>query len=144
MSELREQLAAIEHERWADWQQWMHNQCILNDDGSLTIPEHLVRRWQVQIQTLYEHLSEEEKESDREQVDRYLHLVVDVEQAKRIATAAMFGAEVIENIPYFNGVLAATAYERFDQFWMTQLKAADLTFMRQAIGLPEPEKKDGE
>lgn len=72
---LREQLAAIEHERWADWQRWMHDQCARNDDGSLTIPAELVERWERQIAAPYAELSEREKESDREQVDRYLHLL---------------------------------------------------------------------
>jgi hypothetical protein len=74
-STLREQLAAIEHERWAHWQSWMHSACRDNGDGSLTIPAELVERWERQIRTPYADLSEAEKKSDREQVDRYLPLV---------------------------------------------------------------------
>lgn len=74
-ADLIEQLAAIEHQRWADWQLWMHQQCTTNDDGSLTIPAELVERWNRQIATPYDRLSEREKESDREQVRRYLHLI---------------------------------------------------------------------
>ena len=72
---LKEQLAAIEHQRWADWQRWMHEQCQRNADGSLTIPATLVERWERQIATPYEALTEREKNSDREQVDRYWHLI---------------------------------------------------------------------
>lgn len=74
-SELREKLAAIEHERWADWQRYLHAKCVENEDGSLTIEEVDVSHWERQINTPYEDLSEEEKDSDREQVDRYWHLI---------------------------------------------------------------------
>lgn len=74
---LTEALARIEHERWAHWQRYMHSCCeVIDDTGSLLIPAHLVDRWKRQIETPYEYLSEAEKESDREQVRRYLPLVL--------------------------------------------------------------------
>lgn len=76
ISELYEQLAAIEHERWADWQKYMHSLCTKNDDGTLTIPAMSVENWERQIATPYAGLTEREKQSDREQVDRYWHLIV--------------------------------------------------------------------
>lgn len=69
-----EQLAAIEHERWADWQAYLHSKCHYHPTG-MVIPHELFDRWQRQIATPYAQLSEAEKESDREQVRRYLHLV---------------------------------------------------------------------
>lgn len=75
-SELLEKLAAIEHERWAHWQRYVHNLCSRAADGSLTIPGELARRWEVQIDTAYANLTEAEKESDREQVRRYLPSIV--------------------------------------------------------------------
>lgn len=72
---LFEQLAAIEHERWADWQRYMHGMGTRNPDGSLTIPADLVARWDRQIATPYAALSAGEQESDREQVRRYWPLV---------------------------------------------------------------------
>lgn len=72
-----EQLAAIEHERWAHWQRYVHDQCERQDDGSLVIPAELVARWQTQIETPYAELTDEEQESDREQVRRYLPVVLD-------------------------------------------------------------------
>lgn len=74
---LMETLAAIEHERWAHWQRYVHRHCQQMDDGSLVIPAHLARQWEAQIATSYPELSEVEKESDREQVRRYLHTVID-------------------------------------------------------------------
>ena len=73
--ELKEQLAVIEHERWGDWQRWMHMQCATNEDGSITIPAALVERWERQIDTPYAELSDKEKRSDMDQVDRYWPLV---------------------------------------------------------------------
>jgi hypothetical protein len=62
-----DRLAAVEHERWAHWQQYMHEQCRRSDDGSLAIPAELVTRWTRQINTRYGELSETERGSDREQ-----------------------------------------------------------------------------
>lgn len=69
---LLETLAALEHERWSHWQRYLHSQCQSKDDGSLTIPAELVSRWTEQMSRPYVELSEDEKESDREQVRRYL------------------------------------------------------------------------
>ena len=77
VDEFVDRLAAIEHERWAHWQQYMHDQGKRTEDGSLVIPAALVTRWSEQIATPYANLSETEKESDREQVRKYLPAVVD-------------------------------------------------------------------
>ena len=76
MDELREKLAAIEHARWSDWQQYLHNKCSDNDGGGKIIPLELYLQWKRQIDTDYLFLSEKEKDSDREQVDRYWPLIV--------------------------------------------------------------------
>lgn len=73
--ELLEELAAAEHERWSHWQQYLHDQCTPEPKGSLTIPADLVHRWCTQIATPYDLLSEAEKDSDREQVRRYLPII---------------------------------------------------------------------
>lgn len=73
-----DRLAAVEHERWAHWQQYLHDQCERRNDGSLVIPRELVSRWEEQIGTQFEELSSEEQESDREQVRQYLPLVVEI------------------------------------------------------------------
>ena len=67
-----EQLAAIEHEHWAHWQRYMHGTAIKQPDGSLLIPSELVSRWEKQIATPYADLSDAEKQSDRDQVQKYL------------------------------------------------------------------------
>lgn len=73
---LLEELASIEHERWSHWQRYMHEKAVRNPDGSLTLPADLVAHWERLIATPYNQLSEEERESDREQVRRYLSLII--------------------------------------------------------------------
>lgn len=101
IDELREKLADIEHQRWSDWQKYLHSKCFTadhNTDGlvcwcnpqiemmpnlnnvilhkeHLVIPEESVKHWERQINTPYAELSEVEKDSDRKQVDRYIDLI---------------------------------------------------------------------
>lgn len=77
-SQTIERLAAIEHERWAHWQRYLHGQCERREDGALIIPADLADRWARQVKTPYSQLSEQEKESDKEQVHKYLPTVMDV------------------------------------------------------------------
>jgi len=72
-----QRLAAIEHERWAHWQRYVHDQCESKEDGSLVIPAELVARWEAQIKTPYNELTDDEQQSDREQVARYLPAIYD-------------------------------------------------------------------
>ena len=73
---LMEELASAEHERWAHWQRYMHSLGERMENGSLVIPADIVAHWERQIDRPYTALTEEEKESDREQVRRYLPLIV--------------------------------------------------------------------
>jgi hypothetical protein len=72
---LIEQLAAVEHERWSHWQRYVHSKCVRQPDGSLLLPANLVARWEKQIDTKYAELDDQERESDREQVRKYLPLI---------------------------------------------------------------------
>lgn len=83
---LREQLAAIEHERWADWQKYVHGKGkarVVDGEAVWCLPMSSVRHWNRQIATPYAELSEREKQSDREQVDRYWHLIEEYVQAAK-------------------------------------------------------------
>lgn len=72
---ITDELAAAEHERWAHWQRFVHDQASRQPDGSLRLPAELVERWERQIETPFADLTEKEKESDREQVRRYLPII---------------------------------------------------------------------
>jgi hypothetical protein len=79
LDEIKEQLAAIEHTRWSDWQKYMHSKLEYgkDNDGNVVmfIPTGLLNHWESQIATPYDQLTESEKDSDREQVDRYLPII---------------------------------------------------------------------
>lgn len=76
--QLREKLADIEHQRWADWQRYVH-QCMGKkiDEDWFRLAPFYYERWQRQINTSYDKLTEKEKQSDREQVDRYWPLILE-------------------------------------------------------------------
>lgn len=74
--ELREKLADIEHQRWSDWMSYLFKRCGCPKNGEdAVIPAEWADRWGIQMNTDYSELTEKEKDSDREQVDRYLDLV---------------------------------------------------------------------
>ena len=77
LDDLVEILAAKEHERWSHWQKYMHAQGIKQADGSILMPAGLITRWEKQINTEYRLLTEREKESDRDQVRKYLPVIAD-------------------------------------------------------------------
>jgi hypothetical protein len=72
---LVEELAALEHQRWAHWQKYVHDKGRRQPDGSIVLTADLVARWERQINTQYPDLTAEEKDSDREQVRKYLPLL---------------------------------------------------------------------
>lgn len=72
---MREQLAALSHEQWSQWMEYLFARCEMQPDGSAAIPAALVERWTRQMKTLYDDLPEAEKESDRREADRVLQIV---------------------------------------------------------------------
>ena len=69
--EFVEKGADLEHKRWARWQSYLFSKSEWTKNGYL-IPKELCFKWQRQIDTSYSELSEEEKESDRKEVRKYL------------------------------------------------------------------------
>lgn len=70
-----ELLADFEHDRWSRWQKYLFSKCIVNSDGTLTIPKELVDRWTRQMNTNYKNLPEEEKNSDRREARRIIECI---------------------------------------------------------------------
>lgn len=72
--DLREALADLAHDQWAGWMDYLFECSKDNADGSVTIPSGLVKRWKRQCNTIYEDLSEEEKDSDRKESDKMIKI----------------------------------------------------------------------
>src|SRR4051812_47661623 len=79
LDEIKEQLAAIEHERWSDWQKYMMGLAKPDFDQEaetmFTYTTTEFNRWWKQIETPYAQLSDREKASDMEQVNRYWPII---------------------------------------------------------------------
>lgn len=76
--ELIEALADIEHQRWSDWQIYVHESGIRGaHTRQLCIDRERVDHWNRLIDTPYTDLPEHSKQADREQVMRYWPLIVE-------------------------------------------------------------------
>ena len=73
-----EKIAFVVHEVWSHWQKHLHNQCKELPDGSLRIPEELVKQWNKQITLNYKQLTQSEKESDIEQAHKYIKIFMKI------------------------------------------------------------------
>ena len=69
---LRERLAKLAHEQWSGWMYYLFSKSQANDDGTVTIPKWAVERWKRQVETPYDSLPEDEKESDRKEADKFI------------------------------------------------------------------------
>lgn len=74
---LIEKLADIEHDSWSKWMNYLFAKSIKNEDGTYTIPKWAVDRWTRQLNTLYQNLNEEEKESDRKEARKFLDCIIE-------------------------------------------------------------------
>mgnify|MGYP006875536509 FL=1 len=82
MAQLIEIMADVEHDRWAKWHRYFISKCSVKqhevggmDDRFvyLALPKDLSERWTRQCDTKYSDLSDEEKESDRREVQNTLN-----------------------------------------------------------------------
>jgi hypothetical protein len=67
-----EELAAYAHRAWSGWMNWMFEHST-SHEGEITIPKFLVDRWTRQMNTLYDDLPEEEKQSDRAEAEKIIN-----------------------------------------------------------------------
>ena len=103
---LVERLASIEHERWSDWQKYVHSKLYEIDDNRVSynnklkiLPTELYQRWERQIATPFCHLSREEQRSDLKEVTRYFpHFVAHVEGLVSGYMKALDGIELPEDV----------------------------------------------
>jgi hypothetical protein len=86
--EFIEKGADLEHERWSKWQSYFFSKCSVKPQSQvngmddryvyLALPKDLYERWVRQMNTIYTDLSEQEKESDRLEVRKYIPLVTEL------------------------------------------------------------------
>ena len=79
---LKEGFAEYAHEVWCQWMRYLFSKSfqLKNNsdlDGGAIIPPYLVKRWLRQMNTVYDNLSEEEKESDRKQALKIIDIFAD-------------------------------------------------------------------
>lgn len=74
MSDIEERLSEYAHKAWSGWINYMFEKSTSNPDGTVTIPIWAVVRWRRQASTAYAHLSEAEKDSDREEAKRMIRI----------------------------------------------------------------------
>ena len=72
---MREQLAALAHEMWSGWMDYLFSKCKDEKDGTVTIPAWAVQRWKHQMVTPYSALTGKEQESDRVEADKILDIM---------------------------------------------------------------------
>jgi hypothetical protein len=68
---LREKLAELAHDQWVGWMEYLFYKS-KQVDGCVVIPAWANERWRRQVATRYADLSEEEKDSDRSEADKFL------------------------------------------------------------------------
>ncbi len=77
LDELREKLSSMEHEQWAHWVRFMLRTIYWNGKDGSKVPNTtlLKSRWERQVNTKYDDLTENEKNSDREWADKIIELL---------------------------------------------------------------------
>jgi hypothetical protein len=75
---LREAFADLAHRQWSGWMLYLFSEGKgrQNRNGSWTIKKKFVERWQRQMHTPFERLSQEEQDSDRKEADKFLRLLL--------------------------------------------------------------------
>lgn len=78
---IREKLADQCHNQWSGWMEYLFSKCFSErgqfdrETGNLIIPKWAVERWMRQMKTPYNELTEEEKNSDRIEADKFIKLL---------------------------------------------------------------------
>ena len=70
-----EDLADQEHDSWSRWMEHLFKKSKKNPDGTVTIPKNKVDRWERQMKTDYDDLSNKEKESDKKEVRKFVKIM---------------------------------------------------------------------
>lgn len=104
---LVEELADLEHRRWAHWQEWCHK--VLRENCPSEAMEKVLSRWDRQIATEYKDLSEREKEMDRIEARKSIEILSRHKEAKPAEEGlkedrALLWDAIMEKVEKFNPV----------------------------------------
>lgn len=69
-----ERYAEFAHSQWSGWMKYLFSKCSVSEDETAIIPKWAVERWKRQMNTPYAELSEQEKESDRDEARGMLRI----------------------------------------------------------------------
>ena len=75
LKETKEELTKFAHKQWSGWMEYLFSKGKFNADGTWTMPAWAVDRWSRQMQTQYDDLPLNEKESDKEEAERMLSII---------------------------------------------------------------------
>lgn len=75
----KEKLAELCHNQWSGWMEYLFSKSVnpIEPNGTVIIPKWAVDRWKRQMKTKYPDLSEEEKESDRSEAEKFLKILTE-------------------------------------------------------------------
>ncbi len=74
---LREQVARLCHEQWANWTSYLFSKGRVIVPGEFVLTSFYYDRWTRQLNTDYDDLSESEQDSDRKEADKFLKLILE-------------------------------------------------------------------
>jgi hypothetical protein len=115
--QLIEQLAAIEHGRWASWQNYLHTFLTWNNElHAWVLPHEKKDQWQSLTRTPYSMLSEAEKQSDRDQVARYWPLIEAYTAQQSLLRAKEELEKLVKSCTYCEGKGYIEVYENGDKY----------------------------
>lgn len=72
---MREKLAELCHKQWSGWMKYLFSKSKKLSYGDVVIPSWAVDRWTRQMEKPYKQLSDEEKDSDRIEADKFLAIM---------------------------------------------------------------------
>lgn len=72
--DIREKIADLQHDQWVGWMKYLFSKCYFKD-GCYVIPQWAQARWSRQMETPYNELPLDERDSDRKEADKVLALV---------------------------------------------------------------------
>lgn len=82
----REEVADLCHRQWAGWMEYLFSNGEFTISGGWIMPSWAVDRWRRQVEAPYADLSDEEKDSDRKEADKFISLFAEWKYRDRVGT----------------------------------------------------------